>query len=155
MLSSRSAFLRCGDRLLRTLFHSVCIISIIRLPSLHLAATTPDPTWNNISIANWSCIELSAAITCASLSTLKPLISRLFPNLLPSVGSREYPQFTTGADVESSTVALETIGGSTSRSNSTGMTESDTDMIYKEGSAAEMREMVMVHRIKEMEDKMG
>jgi hypothetical protein len=111
---------------------SVCIISVIRLPALHLAATTPDPTWNNIGVANWSCIELNAAITCASLSTLKPLVSSFFPNLLPSVENPDCNYFTTGVDMESGKSARETVGESTIRSNSTGMMESDTDMIYKE-----------------------
>jgi hypothetical protein len=118
--------------LLTNLIRSVCIISVIRLPALHLAATTSDPTWNNIGIANWSCIELNAAITCASLSTLKPLISRIFPKLLPSVRVQDYDHFTTGVNVEGSKYALDTHSGSTSRSNSTRVTESDTDMIYKE-----------------------
>lgn len=63
---------------------SVCIISILRLPALLLAAKSTDPTWDNVSIADWSCIELNIAIMCPSLTTLKPLLARFFPHLLLS-----------------------------------------------------------------------
>ncbi|KAE9375914.1 hypothetical protein N431DRAFT_370863 [Stipitochalara longipes BDJ] len=116
-----------------TLGFFVCIISIVRIPSLYLAITTPDPTWNNIGISNWSCIEINAAITCASLSTLKPLVSRFFPNLLPSYGPEVDYQFSTYGDIEGSRLARGTVGGSITRTSSgTTVVQSDTDMIYKE-----------------------
>ncbi|KAH7071774.1 hypothetical protein FB567DRAFT_538784 [Paraphoma chrysanthemicola] len=62
----------------------ICIVSILRLHSLYLATITKDPTWENIGVANWSNIELNTAILCACLPTLRPLILRLFPSLLPS-----------------------------------------------------------------------
>ncbi|KAH7067024.1 hypothetical protein BKA63DRAFT_425415 [Paraphoma chrysanthemicola] len=62
----------------------ICIVSILRLHSLYLASITKDPTYENVGVANWSCIELNTAILCACLPTLRPLIVRLFPSLLPS-----------------------------------------------------------------------
>ncbi|KAH8663630.1 hypothetical protein BGZ60DRAFT_342194, partial [Tricladium varicosporioides] len=64
-----------------TLGFFVCIVSIIRLYLLHVATSSTDSTWDNIGIANWSCIELNTGITCACLTTLKPLISHFFPGL--------------------------------------------------------------------------
>jgi len=60
--------------LLLTLY-SVCIISIT-------AGKSTDPTWDNVGIATWSCVELNMAIVCPSLPVLKPLIARLFPRIL-------------------------------------------------------------------------
>jgi hypothetical protein len=65
---------------------SVCIISIARCIDLAKAATTPDPdlTWRAVSTANWTMVEINAAVVCACLTTLKPLLGRVFPRLLAS-----------------------------------------------------------------------
>lgn len=55
---------------------------------------------------------LNAAVTYVSLSTPKPLISWLFPNLLPSAGNPDYDNFTAGINVKISKFALEAVGGS-------------------------------------------
>ncbi|KAH7304554.1 hypothetical protein B0I35DRAFT_330539, partial [Stachybotrys elegans] len=62
-------------------FFSVCIISVIRLHSLYVTSVSTDPTWDNAGVAIWSCIELNVAIICACLTTLRPLITRLYPRL--------------------------------------------------------------------------
>jgi hypothetical protein len=93
-------------------FLRVCIIYSIRILALYLVATTPDLIWNNIRVANWPYIELNAAVTYVSLSTLKPLISRLFPNLLPAAGNPDYDNFTAGINVKIIKFALEAVGGS-------------------------------------------
>jgi hypothetical protein len=81
------------------------------------------------------------------LSTLKPLISRLFPNLLPSVRVSDIDQFATSGEAEGNRFALETVGGSTTRSGSWANTESpsDADMIYNEDN----------FRVREVEQKVG
>jgi hypothetical protein len=123
------------------------MISIIRLYALHIASTTPDPTWNNIGIANWSCIEVNTALICPSLTTLKPLISRVFPNHRPSANA-QFDEFSTAVDVESNksdgTFGVETIDGSWSRSRSSGQADlqSDTDMKYKENFRVQETEIV-------------
>lgn len=53
-----------------------CIISIVRLLSLHRAINTTDPTWDNVPSAYWSVVELNCGILCASLPTLRPLLRR-------------------------------------------------------------------------------
>lgn len=63
---------------------SICIVSILRLHSLYFASITTDPAYDNISVANWSSIELNTAIFCACLPTLRPLIKRFFPSLMSS-----------------------------------------------------------------------
>ena len=64
--------------------HSICVVSILRLPVLIAAAKSKDPTGDNPAVAKWSIVELNTAIICASLITLRPLIFRWFPGLLGS-----------------------------------------------------------------------
>ncbi|KAL2270618.1 hypothetical protein VTJ83DRAFT_2802 [Remersonia thermophila] len=54
------------------------IISGIRIRYLKV---TEDFPWWNVEPSIWSCIELTSAITCACLPTLRPLLNRLFPFL--------------------------------------------------------------------------
>jgi hypothetical protein len=126
---------------------SVCIISMFRIPTLVRAAMGADPTWDNTCVAEWSCLELNAAITCASLTTLKPLVNRFLPNLLPSVELSDLVQFETGGDIEGTRHELESISESTSRSTNT-ESQSETDMIYKEENLGvhevEQRAMVKI-----------
>ncbi|PVH98540.1 hypothetical protein DM02DRAFT_566160, partial [Periconia macrospinosa] len=56
-----------------------CIVSILRLHYLVAISKSKDPTWDNPAPATWSSIESSVGITCASLTALKPLLSRFFP----------------------------------------------------------------------------
>ncbi|KAK0657981.1 hypothetical protein B0T16DRAFT_402843 [Cercophora newfieldiana] len=51
-----------------------CIISIVRLFTLRAAAATTDPTWDNVSSAWWSVVELNCGIMCASLPPLRALL---------------------------------------------------------------------------------
>ncbi|GJC87770.1 hypothetical protein ColLi_10608 [Colletotrichum liriopes] len=61
----------------------VCAISIVRLVRLfHTNETMEevlDVTWSAVRIANLTCLEVHAAIVTACLTTLKPLLTRLFP----------------------------------------------------------------------------
>ncbi|KAF2454862.1 hypothetical protein BDY21DRAFT_290437 [Lineolata rhizophorae] len=74
-----------------------CIVSILRLYSLYLATISDDSTYDNIGVAIWSCLEINAAILCASVPTIKPLVSRLFPRLL-SNSSRSRTMYNTRAN---------------------------------------------------------
>ncbi|KZL83770.1 pth11-like integral membrane protein [Colletotrichum incanum] len=74
----------------------ICIVSILRIPSIIVTKHTDDPTMDSPDIARWSVVELNTAIVCASLITLKPLVNRVFPRLLgpklgipATVGSKE------------------------------------------------------------------
>ncbi|KAF2180446.1 hypothetical protein K469DRAFT_279072 [Zopfia rhizophila CBS 207.26] len=71
----------------------VCIISILRLPSLDKAAVSTDFTYDNIGIASWSCVEINTAILCACLPTLKPLISYIFPGMLSAARSTSHTDY--------------------------------------------------------------
>lgn len=51
----------------------VCIVSIVRVPTLRAASQAQDPTWDNVAAALWTLAELNAAILCSSLPTLRPL----------------------------------------------------------------------------------
>lgn len=87
----------------------ICIVSIMRLYSLYIAATSTDPTWDNIGIANWSCIELNTSILCACLPTLKPILSFIFPRLLSSSeeGQNGYLRQSEGVDAHPPTIGSE------------------------------------------------
>ncbi|KAK3328765.1 hypothetical protein B0H66DRAFT_596382 [Apodospora peruviana] len=54
-----------------------CVISIVRLFTLHSAINTTDPTWDNVPSAYWSVVELNCGILCASLPPLRPLLRRM------------------------------------------------------------------------------
>ncbi|KAF1996954.1 hypothetical protein P154DRAFT_497567 [Amniculicola lignicola CBS 123094] len=79
----------------------VCIISILRLPSLHKAVVSTDFSYENIGIAVWSCIEVNVAIVCACLPALKPLISHFFPGLSTTkhTSRSNYMRYGSGRDV--------------------------------------------------------
>ncbi|KAK3990483.1 hypothetical protein QBC44DRAFT_64269 [Cladorrhinum sp. PSN332] len=68
----------------------VCIVSVVRLPFLITAAKSKDPTRDNSSVAKWSSIELNTAIICACLTTLKPLLLRIFPSLFRPTNSHRH-----------------------------------------------------------------
>ncbi|KAG8170020.1 hypothetical protein KVR01_000765 [Diaporthe batatas] len=62
----------------------VCVVSIIRLPSLRAASVTEDPTWDGIGAALWTLTEFNVAILCSSLPVLRPLVFKS-----PGRGSRK------------------------------------------------------------------
>jgi len=69
---------------LLTSCYSVCIISILRLSSLHVIATSTDPTYDNAPIAYWTSIESNVAIICACLPSLRGFLTTFFKGLLGS-----------------------------------------------------------------------
>ncbi|KAM7184595.1 hypothetical protein V8F20_012160, partial [Naviculisporaceae sp. PSN 640] len=89
-------------------FHSVCIVSLARTLQFVRGITMGDR--DTINIACWTIVEPSLAVICACLTTIKPLVSKLFPKLLSgsndstSYGPNQTPE---GAGGE---IGLETIG---------------------------------------------
>ncbi|KEY73986.1 hypothetical protein S7711_02581 [Stachybotrys chartarum IBT 7711] len=73
----------------------VCIISVYRIWTLRDAVFSEDPPWDNVGAAMWSAIELNCAIICASLPTLRPLISKIVPGLssIRSTGRDTYERY--------------------------------------------------------------
>lgn len=65
----------------RSLAHSVCIISIYRIFTLKAGVISQDPSWDNVGVAIWSCIELNVSIIASTLPVLRPLIARLLPGI--------------------------------------------------------------------------
>ncbi|KAM0328650.1 hypothetical protein ACHAQA_005062 [Verticillium albo-atrum] len=57
----------------------VCIISIYRMFTLRAGVISQDPSWENIGVAIWSCLELNVSIIASTLPTLRPLVARLLP----------------------------------------------------------------------------
>ncbi|KAK1469791.1 hypothetical protein CMEL01_01558 [Colletotrichum melonis] len=75
---------KIGLYLIFALGFFICVVSILRIPSLIVAKYSRDPTLDSPGIAKWSVVELNTAIVCASLITLKPLAMRFFPRMLGS-----------------------------------------------------------------------
>ncbi|KAI5460670.1 hypothetical protein BGZ63DRAFT_425160 [Mariannaea sp. PMI_226] len=65
-----------------------CIISIIRLRTLKIAASTDDPNWDNVDAMVWSFVEVAIAIIAACLPTLRPLLAKLAPRVFGTSRSR-------------------------------------------------------------------
>lgn len=67
------------------------MLRVVSIAAIDLA----DPTYGLATIAKWGSVEVNLAIVCACLTTLKPLIARLFPRLLKStygtLGPASYP----------------------------------------------------------------
>ncbi|KAL0932815.1 uncharacterized protein CTRU02_211778 [Colletotrichum truncatum] len=78
---------KIGLYLIFALGFFVCIVSILRIPSLVAAQNSTDPTYDSPGIAQWSVVELNTAIVCASLITLKPLATRFCPRIMGLLGS--------------------------------------------------------------------
>lgn len=52
---------------------SACIISILRLHTLHPSTTSSDPSWDKVPSAIFGIIEVNVGIACAAVVTLRPL----------------------------------------------------------------------------------
>ncbi|KAK2806519.1 hypothetical protein FQN50_005802 [Emmonsiellopsis sp. PD_5] len=100
-----------SDKTVNT-FSSVCITSGLRLHSLRIIGRSKDKTCklqifphlerkekaaltklpilgDNVGAASWSAIECNVAIICSSLSTLRPLLAKIFPRIF-SVSTMGY-----------------------------------------------------------------
>ncbi|KAK0661212.1 hypothetical protein QBC41DRAFT_285943 [Cercophora samala] len=89
----------------------ICVVSVIRLVIIVRLKSNPavDYTYVNAMSSHWTSLEIHTSIVVACAMTLKPLITRLFPNLLepssgentaqPSarLGSNGGPQLTIGS----------------------------------------------------------
>ncbi|KIH93380.1 hypothetical protein SPBR_04202 [Sporothrix brasiliensis 5110] len=56
-----------------------CAISVVRIKYLQQAV---DLSWQNVAASCWSVGELSSAVTCLCLPTLKPLVQQVLPHLV-------------------------------------------------------------------------
>lgn len=63
------------------IFHSVTVISIVRLQALAGFANSDNPSWDNLEVSQWSTIEVNVGIICASMPTLRLLLLKVFPAL--------------------------------------------------------------------------
>ena len=68
----------------RLTYASVCVISIIRIPTLAQISRSPDVTYSNQPAALWSALEVNIGIICASLPSLKAAATRFFPRIFLS-----------------------------------------------------------------------
>ncbi|KAI6246957.1 hypothetical protein HI914_04819 [Erysiphe necator] len=70
---------KVGICLILSLGGFAAIVSIWRLYSLFIVSISKDISWDIAEMIIWSCIELNVGITCACVSTLKPLTSQFIP----------------------------------------------------------------------------
>lgn len=67
----------------------VCVVSVLRLTSLITFLQHPDDSsYYGAPAAYWSGIEMNLAIVCASLPTLKPLITKIIPGFSSRLSGR-------------------------------------------------------------------
>jgi hypothetical protein len=64
-------------------------VSIFRIQALFYFANSPNPTWDQWSIAWWSTIEINIGFVCTCLPTLRLILMRVYPGIssAPSQGS--------------------------------------------------------------------
>ncbi|CZR67823.1 related to integral membrane protein PTH11 [Phialocephala subalpina] len=62
----------------------VTVVSILRLQSIVRFAKSINPTRDNISVAQWSTVEINVGIICACMPSMRLLLVRLFPKILGS-----------------------------------------------------------------------
>ncbi|KZL87791.1 integral membrane protein [Colletotrichum incanum] len=67
-------------------------ISIVRVQFLNIPT---DFTWANVDSSLWSLGEISSAVTCACLPTLRPLLTKVFPGLMSRVNLSSIPSHQT------------------------------------------------------------
>ncbi|KAL2872933.1 hypothetical protein SGCOL_011926 [Colletotrichum sp. CLE4] len=90
-----------------------CAISVIRLTTLKSSSTSTDATYNTVIAGIWSITELSCAIICLCVPTLRPLLggqnsrvrppSYLRPNIEESADTELYTQSDGDGGVKSKT----------------------------------------------------
>jgi hypothetical protein len=84
--------------------HSACIASILRLAQLH-GLHSKDITYTSVPSLNWSVAEVSTAILCACIPSMRPLAVAILPraflsSLTPSSRSNTKTQTTnTGTEL--------------------------------------------------------
>ncbi|KAK3360631.1 hypothetical protein B0T25DRAFT_496594 [Lasiosphaeria hispida] len=88
----------------------ICAISIIRLYMLKITAVTNDFSFDNVAIGFWSCVETNGTVSIACFMTMKPLLCKVFPNLVESVGSREQQDAEAGSSGGVLTVGSKPLG---------------------------------------------
>lgn len=78
--------------------HSTCAISVVRITTLRKSSTSDDGTYNTVIAGIWSITELSCAIICVCVPTLRPLLGVQ----TPSARTRTYhrPNIGESADTE-------------------------------------------------------
>ncbi|KAK0710546.1 hypothetical protein B0T21DRAFT_78745 [Apiosordaria backusii] len=81
-----------------------CAVSIYRIRTLSAAAQSTDPTWDNVSAATFSFLELSVGVIAICLPTLRPALKHAMPSIFGSLlrssgarASRMPPYFGAGA----------------------------------------------------------
>ncbi|KAK0636822.1 hypothetical protein B0T17DRAFT_90797 [Bombardia bombarda] len=71
----------------------ICIISLVRLGILIRQQVLPDPdfTHNSTPLTYWTVLEVNGSIVIACLMTLKPLVTKFYPDLLNHPDSEDEP----------------------------------------------------------------
>ncbi|KAK3897943.1 Phosphoglucosamine mutase [Staphylotrichum tortipilum] len=77
----------------------VCLISVLRTIWLNQYPNSQDITWDLVFVANWSTAELNAAVICACMPTLRPVLGKVFGPLADRVFPPQEPssEDTTGS----------------------------------------------------------
>ncbi|OCK81004.1 hypothetical protein K432DRAFT_296485 [Lepidopterella palustris CBS 459.81] len=68
----------------------VCVVSVLRLLLVHVAAVKHNFTKSGIAAITWSVVEANVGITCASMMAMKPLLLHFCPSLIVAKKPRRY-----------------------------------------------------------------
>ena len=75
------------------------VASIVRLYSISLFTLSKDPFFDAVPINQWSIVEVNVAIICASIPTLKPLLSKTTRDRIASSRTRSNHQYAPAGSV--------------------------------------------------------
>ncbi|KAL2150178.1 hypothetical protein VTH82DRAFT_7854 [Thermothelomyces myriococcoides] len=75
----------------------VTVVSIIRLQSLVVFASSENASWDNFPVSLWSTVEINAGIMCTCMPTLRLILVRLFPALGGTGPGSSYANAKSGA----------------------------------------------------------
>jgi len=64
---------------------SPCAVSIYRIRTLHSAAKSTDPTWDNVDAATFSFLELTVGVIAICLPTIRPILAAAMPAIFDSL----------------------------------------------------------------------
>ncbi|KAF5530517.1 CFEM domain-containing protein [Fusarium mexicanum] len=84
----------------------VVVVSIIRLHSLTLFASTSNATWDLFEVTKWSVIEINIGLACTCLPTLRSALAKWFPDIIGASQNTDRSQFLRYGDDKSSFSAI-------------------------------------------------
>lgn len=118
----------------------VCIVSVWRVP-MQAGISLVDASWTDVDACNWSFVELSTAIMCGCLPTLRPLLrfylngGSLKPTTAAASGEKSAPSGSLSWRSGRPLFARKSTKATTDSSSTSGSTETDLKAAVEAGNA--------------------